>query len=184
MRRSDSLPPSRRTRFPSLGGTTPVRLLFVSPCRSDADRRAGSVAVWPPPSQLVSVWRRSGSPKVPGEPSVPLPCSPTPAGPPRQAVTSVWLGPRCTHGEGSPREVISGLHHTASGLAVYASQCGIAPAPRKTRFRLLAKLCRTGLVTRRVPTKGFHVRPTSRSLLSQACPGARVPPQPAGGGRL
>src|SRR5580658_53671 len=29
------------------------------------------------------------------------------------------------------------------------------PSPRKTRFRLLARLCRTGLVTRRVPVKGF-----------------------------
>jgi hypothetical protein len=29
------------------------------------------------------------------------------------------------------------------------------PSPRKTRFRLLARLCRTGLVTRRVPIKGF-----------------------------
>ena len=29
------------------------------------------------------------------------------------------------------------------------------PSPRKTRFRLLARLYRTGLVTRRVLTKGF-----------------------------
>jgi len=34
----------------------------------------------------------------------------------------------------------------------------VTPAPRKTRFRLLAKLCRAGLVTRRVPTKGFRLR--------------------------
>ena len=33
----------------------------------------------------------------------------------------------------------------------------VAPAPRKTRFRLLAKLCRTGLVTRKAPTKGFRL---------------------------
>ena len=31
----------------------------------------------------------------------------------------------------------------------------VTPPPRKTRFRLLAKLCRAGLVTRRVPMKGF-----------------------------
>ncbi len=31
----------------------------------------------------------------------------------------------------------------------------VARPPRKTRFRLLARLCRTGLVTRRVPIKGF-----------------------------
>ena len=31
----------------------------------------------------------------------------------------------------------------------------VAPPPRKTRFRLLTQLCRTGLDTRRVPSKGF-----------------------------
>ncbi len=30
------------------------------------------------------------------------------------------------------------------------------PPLRKTRFRLLARLCRTGLVTRKVPMKGFR----------------------------
>ena len=53
--------------------------------------------------------------------------------------------------------IISGLNHTARSLAVYASQRRVTPAPRKTRFRLLARLCRAGLVTRRVPTKGFRV---------------------------
>jgi hypothetical protein len=33
----------------------------------------------------------------------------------------------------------------------------VARTPRKTRFRPLAKLCRAGLVTRRVPTKGFRL---------------------------
>ena len=50
---------------------------------------------------------------------------------------------------------ISGLNHTAFDLAVYASQVTVTRSPRKTRFRLLAQLCRTGLVTRRVPMKGF-----------------------------
>src|SRR3954468_16125221 len=44
----------------------------------------------------------------------------------------------------------------------------VARTPRKTRSRLLAKLCRTGLVTRKVPTKGFRLR----FPLSQALPGA------------
>jgi hypothetical protein len=37
--------------------------------------------------------------------------------------------------------------------------------PRKTRFRLLARLCRTGLVTRRVSMKGFTLEaiPLSRT---------------------
>ena len=37
----------------------------------------------------------------------------------------------------------------------------VAPPPRKTRFRLLAKLSRAGFVTRRVPMKGFRVRVSS-----------------------
>ena len=56
--------------------------------------------------------------------------------------------------EGSPRG-ISGLNHTAFDLAVYASRGG-HPPPRKTRFRLLARLYRTGLVTRRVPDERFQ----------------------------
>jgi RHS repeat-associated protein len=36
----------------------------------------------------------------------------------------------------------------------------LTPTPRKTRFRLLAKHFRTGLLTRRVPSKGFEVYPT------------------------
>ena len=38
------------------------------------------------------------------------------------------------------------------------------PWPRKTRFRLLAKLCRAGLRTRWVPSQGFRVRYISSSL--------------------
>ena len=33
----------------------------------------------------------------------------------------------------------------------------VTRTPRKTRFRPLARLCRAGLVTRRVPTKGFRL---------------------------
>ena len=39
----------------------------------------------------------------------------------------------------------------AQRLAVYASQQQVTPLPRKTRLRLLAKLCRTG-----VTPAGFH----------------------------
>ena len=52
--------------------------------------------------------------------------------------------------------VISELNAKASALAVYASSAGLLRARRKTRFWLLAKLYQAGLVTRRVPTKGFQ----------------------------
>jgi hypothetical protein len=41
------------------------------------------------------------------------------------------------------------------------------PSPRKTRFRLLARLCRAGLDTRRVPMKGFTCDPPFPSFLAQ-----------------
>jgi hypothetical protein len=50
---------------------------------------------------------------------------------------------------------LSRLNRTASGLAVYASSDAVTRTRRKTRFRPLAKRYRTGLVTRRVVTKGF-----------------------------
>jgi len=50
---------------------------------------------------------------------------------------------------------ISGLHHTALALAVYASWSGSPQPTRKTRFPLWATLYGTGLVTRRILTKGF-----------------------------
>src|SRR4051812_716348 len=45
--------------------------------------------------------------------------------------------------------------------------------PRKTRFRLLARLCRTGLVTRRVSMKGFTLEaiPLSRTSWRNVSPG-------------
>jgi len=53
----------------------------------------------------------------------------------KATLRQVGTAPRTAYGEGSPREVISGLHHTALALAVYASQCGFR---RPTQDSLLA----------------------------------------------
>ena len=82
----------------------------------------------------------------------------------RQAIAACRRGPRLCQQRRLPRAKISRLNRTALGLAVYASQWRVAPPPRKTRFRLLAKLCRAGFVTRRVPMKGFRVRVSSSFL--------------------
>ena len=63
---------------------------------------------------------------------------------------------------GSHNDCISGLHHTARALAVYASPGGSPPLPmsgtrRKTRFRPVASRYRAGLVTRWVALRGFKV---------------------------
>jgi hypothetical protein len=63
--------------------------------------------------------------------------------------------PACVHDEGSLRLVFSGLSHTAFDLAVYASQDGSPHHHARLASRLLAQFYRTGLVTRRVPIKGF-----------------------------
>ena len=40
-------------------------------------------------------------------------------------------------------------------ISLSTLRSGGHPPPRKTGFRLLVQLCRTGLVTRRVPIEGF-----------------------------
>jgi hypothetical protein len=64
-------------------------------------------------------------------------------------------GPRADNAEGSPRVMLSRLNSTALALAVYASPSPLRCRRRKTRFRLLARLYRVGLVTHRIPLKGF-----------------------------
>ena len=49
-------------------------------------------------------------------------------------------------------------HGFGTGCLRFAGR--VTPTPRKTRFRLLARLSRTGLTTRRVPLKGFSMYPT------------------------
>ena len=62
-----------------------------------------------------------GVPSSWGTPTVPTPCSSTPAGPATPSHEVRRRGPRSIKDEGSPRVVLSGLHSTAWALAVYAS---------------------------------------------------------------
>ena len=82
-----------------------------------------------------------------------------------QANTMPWYSPRQMYNEGPCiyffRGSITRLWHSLSTL-----RSASHPAPRKTRFRLLAKHSRTGF-TRRVPSKGFDSYPTFHPL-SQA----------------
>jgi hypothetical protein len=93
---------------------------------------------------------------------VSVPCSPTPAGslaPGRCGARDAAF--RCVDDVGSREDVDFGAqwHGPLTRCLRFAAR--VAPAPRKIRFRLLAKLCRAGLVTCRVPTKGFCVITTS-----------------------
>ena len=85
-------------------------------------------------------------------PPVPMPCSLTPVGPRHPTNSVLRCGPRTQYDEGSNGLTISGLHHTASAPAVYASQphrCG----PRKTRLRRVVSPYREG-----VEPSGHHKR--------------------------
>ncbi len=70
------------------------------------------------------------------------------------SAANAWLGPR-----GRPRRGLTTRKFRGSItqrlISLSTLRSGSHPPPRKTRFRLLARLCRTGLVTRRVPMKGF-----------------------------
>jgi hypothetical protein len=100
-------PGSRWLRFPCFVGTTRCSDVLLSiPPRfvAFAWRYHESTRVlFPSPSSAPPVHNRGDSrnSQVPGEPLVPLPCSPTPAGPTRQAHAACRHGPRYVHGEGS-----------------------------------------------------------------------------------
>jgi hypothetical protein len=86
-----------------------------------------------------------------------VPCSPTPAGPPRSATAALWC---CLPPNGRrrlPRQIlISGLNHAARLLTVYASQSGLLHRHARLASGWLAGLSGRDWATRWVPTKGFR----------------------------
>ncbi len=127
-----------------------------------------------------SMVETTGPPTFPGSPLVPMPCSTTPAGPTRQAISTRRRGPRVAPRRGLPRAIcLTGLDHTASALAVYAS-----PRRLPGHHARLASGCRpvlpAGLATRRVPTTGFRMllihgnHPPFRSSRGARCIPIRV----------
>ena len=114
--------------------------------------------------------RQSGPPRFLRNPCVPTPCSPTPAGPTHQALRRSRHGPRPDKSEGSSRGKISGLNHTALVLAVYASSGTLLHATQDS-LPAVGHSTGTGLVTRRIPMKGFELLLTSLPPFS-SLPGA------------
>ena len=120
----------------------------------------------------IRAWKGSGRPKFLGDPRVLMPSSSTPAGPDTPCHGGVPMLPPCCQKRRLLRVVLSRLNGPALALAVYASSGGLPAPGRKTRFWLLARLYQVGLVTHRIPTKGFEVYPLHLLLLSQALLGA------------
>ena len=136
----------------------------VSPTRGRALPRAGLL-------ELVtrylrpgfSQWKRRDLLRSWGTPIVLLPCSSTPVGPTHQAIRRIGTAPAVSTAKAPALRTFEAQSHGfGTGCLRFAGR--VAPTPRKTRFRLLARLSRTGLITRRVPLKGFKVYPTSIPL--------------------
>ena len=119
MRRSDSLPPVS-PRFVAFAWRYHRGVLFAPSGRDDDRGLRGVVIPVPEPERSVET---AGSLRFLGNPSVPMPCSRTPVGPrtPGHCGASTWPPLGSTTKAPAMREV-SGLNHTALGLAVYASQ--------------------------------------------------------------
>ena len=108
------------------------------------------------PGQRISGMETTGPPKFLGNPHVPTPCSQTPAGPHAPGHTVRQHGPRVVNREGIPRQVPFGAPSHGLGTRCLRFAAPVTGAPRQTRFRSLARLSRMGLVTHRVPPKGFR----------------------------
>ena len=109
----------------------------------------------------------TGSPTFLGSPNVPLPCSPTPAGPTASGhCDAVVLSSR--EPKRRPQRLeLSRLDHTASALAVYASQRRL-PGRHARLASAAGQALPEGLNTLWAPLKGFRVlNPLVHVLLSQ-----------------
>ncbi len=102
--------------------------------------------------------------QVPGEPPVRLPRSSTPAGPRRLALAALRCCRRSENDDGSQRSVHFEAQSRGFRTPCVRFAAGVTPAPRNTRFRLVASLCRADL-SRRVPLK------VSVSYMTSSFPG-------------
>ena len=147
--------PFRRTSSPSLGGTA-VRIWLVRYPRIQMQ----TTRTWSwSPGAPAGIYRGDDRiSQVPGEPAALFArvLRPRRDRDVRPLSTS-RRGPRLIHGEGYPRSsLFRGSIARLSGL-LSTLRRNSHLLPRKTRFRPLVRLYRTGLVARRVPTKGFKL---------------------------
>ena len=170
--------------FPRLGGTTrgsdvlpSVPLRFVSFARRyhprldlrsrhqrAADAEPGLVKRGALPR---SVGGDSRTSQVPGDPSCGVPRSQTPPGPKRLTLAALRCGRRyrkCTPAPAT--EFLFGVQSRGLSTPCVRFAADVAVAPRNTRFRLVASLCRAGLESRRDPSKGFS---SSASSFPRLC---------------
>ena len=158
--------PSRRTSFPSLGGTS-VALAWFAPRRTSAPPRPGVGNPVSPAGILPR--KRQDLPSSWGTPIVRLHMfQSTPAGllAPDHYGAAAW--PLVCEQQRLPRKV---FRRSIAWLSDSLSTLRRAGYPATTQDSLPAagQALPDGLSTRRVPTKGFRVASLHLILLSQAC---------------
>src|SRR5271157_1615739 len=156
MRRCDSLPPIS-PRFVSFAWRYHRCVRGSSPPAPDAEPWINRELVGGISSRRAR-WKRQGLPSSRRNPCDHSPYSSDP-GVTRQAEWTMsklpGAAPATDNDEGSPRGDFGAQSHSVrSGCLRFAGV--VTHPPRKTRFRLLVRLYRTGLVTRRVPSERFH----------------------------
>jgi hypothetical protein len=121
----------------------PLRRAFAPGDRRRAIEGIGALVFRAPEPELSM--ETDGSPRFPETPHVPWPCSPTPAGPNTSGHcdVSAWP-PRLTSTRAPARNFRGSITRPWHSLSTLRSEGH--PSPRKTRFRLPARLCRAGFV--------------------------------------
>jgi hypothetical protein len=110
----------------------------------------------------------NGISQVPGRTLAPVPRSPTPEGPSRQAVATCQYRRHSTPERRLlRRRLFSGFNPAARSLAVYASQPGSLQRHARLASRLVATLCRVGLS----PTGFIHERFHDGYVIDPPLPG-------------
>jgi hypothetical protein len=80
----------------------------------------------------------------------------------------VGAAPALSTAKAPATNILSRLNHTALALAVYASYA-VLPRPTQDSLPAVGQLCGAGLVTRRIPTKGFQVASYISSPFPKLC---------------
>jgi hypothetical protein len=136
--------PSRRASLPS--HERYHSSARISPARGRALPRARFWSWSPGISDRAFVSGNGRISYVPGEPLVLLPCSPTPAGPTASGLFQCHGAAPAASTTKAPACIAFEAQSHGFGTRCLRFAGRVAPTPRKTRFRLLAKLFRTGLL--------------------------------------
>ncbi len=145
--------PSRRASLSFAWRYHPCTHRSLPPAWRAAPMGRGSFAICAGCPCRIDGWRPRGLPRSCRTPIAPLPCSSTPAGSWTSGRYDATTRPPLKARRRLPRIPLSRLNHTASVLAVYASQCGLPQHHAR-----LASGCRPALPGGRHGPQGSYGR--------------------------